>query len=416
MKWGDFREYFSGFAWKRLTAHEVDPAVSNGHEFQGVGGLRAILGKNMPERLVAKYVLLDDDAESPEVLSSTAKWYDARANNPERSSEWRLYYPAEAGAVQARMHAGDLMVIGVTQKRELLILLAKAGSERESQLRVLFGIDDDGLGPFRVRSLDEPIAMDFVAMSILEQLGIADAHLPVGGDAGVVADLVSELIAKDSAKLPTGDSIARLIRERIAHPDPRGEPDDALFRWIEAEAAMYRGWEDRKIANRIAAGFIDVAGEPDVAGFRQFSMSIRQSRVSRAGGALQYHFRALLEARGVQYVMEPVIDRGEIPDFLFPSKAAYLDSLFPVERLRMLAAKFTAKDRWRQVLNEAERIKQKHLLTMEAAISTSQMGLMSHASLTLVIPAAIRAKYPTVQRDAIMTVAGFLDELSSLQR
>ena len=416
MKWGDFREYFSGFAWKRLTAHEVDPSVSNGHEFQGVGGLRKILGKNMPELLTAKYVLLDDEADSPEVLSSTAKWYDARANNPERSSEWRLYYPNEAGAVQSRMHAGDLMVIGVTQKRELLILLAKAGSERESQLRVLFGIDDDGLGAFRVRSLDEPIAMDFVAMSILEQLGIADAHLPVGGDAGVVADLVEELIAKDSAKLPTGDSIARLIRERIAHPDPLNAPDDALFRWIEAEAAMYRGWEDRKIANRIRAGFFDAAMNPDIAGFRQFSMSIRQSRVSRAGGALQYHFRALLEARGVQYVMEPVIDRGEIPDFLFPSKAAYLDAVFPAERLRMLAAKFTAKDRWRQVLNEAERIRHKHLLTMEAAISANQMSLMSHAKLTLVIPAAIRQKYPSLQRGAIMTVNGFLDELAALQK
>ncbi len=415
MKWGDFQEYFSGFAWKRLTAHEVDPSVSNGHEFQGVGRLQDILGKENRVEFPATYILLSDDDEPPEVVLSTATWYDSRTNQPDRSAEWRLYYPAEAAVVQSRMSTGDLMVIGVTQQRELVILLAKSGSEREGELRVLFGIADDGLEAFHVRSVDEPIAMDLVAISILEQLGIAEAHLPEGGDAGVVADLVEELVSTNGEKLPTGDNISRLIRTRITHIDTIGAPDEALYRWIEAEAAMYRGWEDRKIANRIRAGFTDSDGEPDVAGFRQFSMSIRQSRVSRAGGALQYHIRALLEARGLRHVMEPVIDRGEIPDFLFPSKAAYLDDAFPADRLRMLAAKFTAKDRWRQVLNEAARIEHKHLLTLEAAISKSQMAQMAHAKLTLVIPATIREKYPSGQRDVILTVVNFLNEVASLQ-
>ena len=89
MRWGDFREYFRGFAWKRLTPHEVDPEVSNGHEFQGVGRLKEILGADTAERLPATYFLLHDEPEEPDVLSLWAKWYDARANTPSRSSEWR---------------------------------------------------------------------------------------------------------------------------------------------------------------------------------------------------------------------------------------------------------------------------------------------------------------------------------------
>jgi len=214
--------------------------------------------------------------------------------------------------------------------------------------------------------------------------------------------------------LPQGEKVSALIRERLPHVDGREDPDDALFRWIEAEAAMYRGWEDRKIAKRLRDGFVDSVGDPDVAVFRQFSMSIRQSRVSRAGGALQYHFRELLELAHIPFVMEPEIDGGEVPDFLFPSKQAYEDTDFPESKLRMLAAKFTAKDRWRQVLNEARRIRSKHLLTMEAGISVKQRRLMKDALLTLVLPKAVRDKYGADDQPDIMTVRSFLVHLKEV--
>ena len=415
MRWGDFREYFRGFAWKRLTPHEVDPAVSNGHEFQGVGRLKEILGADTAERLPATYFLLHDEPEEPDVLSLWAKWYDARANTPSRSSEWRLYYPAAAGEIQSRMKAGDLMVLAVTQERKLMILLASAGSERERQLQLLFGIAEDEAGSFRVRTLDEPVALDFVTVSILDQLGLGDVHAPDGTDADVVMNLVREIVEQYGNRLPSGDTIATLIRSRLRNVDPVDSPDDALYRWIEAEAAMFRGWEDVKISSRIRQGFTLSGEEPDVAGFRQFSMSIRQSRVSRAGGALQYHFQALLNARSLTHAMEPTIDHGEIPDFVFPSLEAYLDPQFPDDKLRMLGAKFTAKDRWRQVLAEAKRVKNKHLLTLEAAISAKQMFLMTDNRLTLVIPAPIRDRYPMPQAKDILTVREFLDSLASIQ-
>ncbi len=39
----------------------------------------------------------------------------------------------------------------------------------------------------------------------------------------------------------------------------------------------------------------------------------------------------------------------------FPFRRAYHDTEFPVENLRMLAVKTTCKDRWRQILNEADK-------------------------------------------------------------
>jgi hypothetical protein len=151
-----------------------------------------------------------------------------------------------------------------------------------------------------------------------------------------------------------------------------------------------------------------------VEGFRRFSMSLRQSRVSRAGGALQYHFRDLLDERRIQYVMEPIVDGGESPDFLFPSLRDYENPEFPESRLRMVAAKFTAKDRWRQVLNEAKRIRPKHLLTLEAGISAKQLQLMASSDLILVTPNPVRQRYGN-QAPAILSVAQLLEELSKLQ-
>ncbi|HEY0930775.1 MAG TPA: type II restriction endonuclease, partial [Gemmatimonas sp.] len=168
-------------------------------------------------------------------------------------------------------------------------------------------------------------------------------------------------------------------------------------------------------ARRLLEGFVHLDGTADVDAFRTFSMALRQSRVSRAGGALQYHMETLLREWAIPYVMEPTIDGGESPDFLFPSAKAYTDASFPAANLRMLAAKYTAKDRWRQVLNEAERIPQKHLLTLEPAISKGQLSLMQRASLTPVIPAPIRNKYADDARGGILTVQGFIDELRSVQ-
>jgi len=74
----------------------------------------------------------------------------------------------------------------------------------------------------------------------------------------------------------------------------------------------------------------------------------------------------------------------------------------------MLGAKSTAKDRWRQVLSEAERIPDKHLLTLEPGISENQTDEMQAKRLQLVVPERLHATYRPGQRAWLMTLASFL--------
>lgn len=87
--------------------------------------------------------------------------------------------------------------------------------------------------------------------------------------------------------------------------------------------------------------------------------------------------------------------------------------VFHVERLTLLGAKSTCKDRWRQVLAEADRIEHKHLLTLEAAISTTQTQEMQDKKLQLVIPKEIHATYTPEQQNWLMPVVTFLELVQS---
>ncbi len=62
-------------------------------------------------------------------------------------------------------------------------------------------------------------------------------------------------------------------------------------------------------------------------------------------------------------------------------------------------------DRWRQVLAEADRIPHKHLLTLEAAISTSQTTEMQAKRLQLVLPRTLHTTYTTAQQAWLMDVS-----------
>jgi hypothetical protein len=138
-------------------------------------------------------------------------------------------------------------------------------------------------------------------------------------------------------------------------------------------------------------------------------MSLRQSRVSRAGGALQLHTARILRTNGVRFDEQVTTENRERPDFVFPGADAYNDPTFPASRLHMLGAKFTLKDRWRQVLNEAARIRHKHLLTMDAAVTASGLQAMTASGLTLVIPDMVRRAYPVEQQSAIGSVLEFIE-------
>ncbi|WP_334656902.1 type II restriction endonuclease [Sphingomonas panaciterrae] len=75
----------------------------------------------------------------------------------------------------------------------------------------------------------------------------------------------------------------------------------------------------------------------------------------------------------------------------------------------MLAVKTSCKDRWRQVLAEADRIRSKHLLTLEPGISQAQTDEMRKEQLRLVLPAALHESFRPSQQNDLNSVAAFLE-------
>ncbi len=79
----------------------------------------------------------------------------------------------------------------------------------------------------------------------------------------------------------------------------------------------------------------------------------------------------------------------------------------------MLAVKTTCKDRWRQILNEADKIHQVHLFTPRGSFSGSISG---DAGVGCQIGRAIISaqKYPEAVRAELMTLGAFIAELTGL--
>jgi hypothetical protein len=175
------------------------------------------------------------------------------------------------------------------------------------------------------------------------------------------------------------------------------------------EYELFRTIEQAVHLPKIAQGFDSVDG------FIGLAQTILKSRKSRSGSSLEIHAREIFTEEGlrsgIEFQHRPVIEGGKRPDFLFPSQAAYEDVAFPAARLRMLAAKTTCKDRWQQVINEANRIRTKHLLTLQEGVSEAQFGEMQEAGVQLVVPAGIHESYPAAVRPHLLTFESFIADI-----
>lgn len=125
------------------------------------------------------------------------------------------------------------------------------------------------------------------------------------------------------------------------------------------------------------------------------------------GLALENHLEVLFAGCGIQYTRTAKTENKARPDFIFPSESAYRDPAFNPLRLTMLGVKSTCKDRWRQVLSEADRIDHKHLLTLETSISVHQTDEMKAKALQLVLPRGLHETYTLQQQAWLMDFSSF---------
>ncbi len=396
MKAGHLSQYFTGVAAKRLSAVESNLFRSHQHEFNGVDSLKKMFGKaEGKQTFPAKFIYLNDHDDEPVISDGYLTWYDARENHPVRT-EHRLYFPTTA--VSDCAAEGDLLVIGLRPDGSVLVVIAQDGSTIANQIQWLFGISALVHPGFSIREEleTEQDRIAFASRLILESIGIVVEE-------PVEENYLDAMLQKFGNSFPATRSFSLYARETLKDINPVEDQDSALMAWMEREEILFRTFERYLIADRLTTGFND-----DVEGFIQFSLSVQNRRKSRVGYALENHLQALFDECGVRYSRGGVTEQRSRPDFLFPGEREYHNPAFNTLKLTMLGVKSTCKDRWRQVLAEANRITDKHLLTLETAISLNQTSEMKANSLQLVIPKSLHDTYTVEQRQWLLDVGSFV--------
>lgn len=404
MKNGYLKDYFKGIAVKKLSAVEVDTLKSNQHEYNGDKALRGLFGIDSGKKyLKTKFLFLNDD----EVISADGimTWYDARANHPTRT-EWRLYFPTTD--VSYRASVRDTLFICSRPNGDVLVVIASNESTIENQLYWLFDIKEDNASKFQLKNefASNKDQFEFVSRIILEQIGV---ELKDDND-----EYLGEMLELFDGKFPSTKVFSEYARSTVNNTSAIEDPDEALIRWVDREESLFRSLEKHIISKRLQDGFAN-ENEVDVEGFVQFSLSVQNRRKSRVGQALENHMEEILIERNNMYSRTPVTENKSKPDFVFPCIEAYRNIRYPAAYLTMLGAKSTCKDRWRQVLAEADRIDKKHLLTLEAAISENQTNEMQAKNLQLVLPKSLHSTYSIKQQDWLYTIDNFLIEIEEKQ-
>ena len=404
MKKGYLSEYFDGVAIKRLAAVEVDTTRSHQHEFNATREMLGFMGRpSGRERIPTKFIYLCDEDGDPLVDDASLTLYDSRENQPHRSPEFRFYFTDNE--VVKRASEGDLLVIAKRRDGGLLVVVAENGSSAASQMEWLFGFSAETYPRFSVRAEleNDQDRVGFAATFILESIGVVVEKTQ--------ESFLDTMLARFGGKFPTTREFSDFARGTLPDVSALDDVDAAVMAWMEREEILFRTLERHQLGDRLRSGF----DSEDVDGFLGFALSVLNRRKSRVGLALENHIEHALVALGIRFERTPVTENHSKPDFLFPGSAEYYSATFPAANLTMLGVKSTCKDRWRQVLAEADRITGKHLLTLEASISTAQTDEMQAKALQLVVPKAIHASYRPVQQQWLFDVHDFIELVRARQ-
>ncbi|WP_410060637.1 type II restriction endonuclease [Alistipes putredinis] len=186
-------------------------------------------------------------------------------------------------------------------------------------------------------------------------------------------------------------------------------PDKCLLDWIDTEYQLFKFIENNRYSTRIQTPFTSVEELVETAN------TILNRRKSRAGKSLEHHLEEIFNVFSLKYNSQAVTEINKRPDFLFPSQEAYANLKFDENKLVVLASKTTCKDRWRQILNEADRVRIKHLFTLQQGISSNQLAEMYKSDVCLVVPKPYISSFPEEYHSRILTLNEFIKQVKVKQ-
>lgn len=182
----------------------------------------------------------------------------------------------------------------------------------------------------------------------------------------------------------------------------KSHPDDILLHWVDTEYDLFKCMEEKVYADVISKPFQSLDD------FVKMANEVLNRRKSRAGKSLEHHLACIFTHNELVFEEQAITEDNKKPDFLFPNAECYHNLLFPAEDLIVLGAKTTCKDRWRQVLTEADRVDVKYLFTLQQGISKNQLREMHDSHLTLVVPHDYVTSFPKEYQEEISDLSGFI--------
>lgn len=222
--------------------------------------------------------------------------------------------------------------------------------------------------------------------------------------------LFDEYIKGLAVDFPTTTEVsktARVLYEKVKgrqlqnDKDVLNDPDGELLKWLDVEYNLFKTIENNRYEPILHHPFNSVEE------LIILSNKILNRRKSRAGKSLENHLIEMFTLHHLSFTHQPTTEGNKKPDFIFPGDTYYFNDEYK-DNLVFLAAKTTCKDRWRQILNEADRIEQKHLFTLQQGISRNQLEEMFDYNVSLVVPRDYLSYYPSSYRDQILTLNKFI--------
>lgn len=388
------KDFFTGIYAKYLSSVDVESKKSHQHEI-GSNLMISFLGDPGDEKkhFPGNLLYIPEVEEEYLIASAMLTWYDTRRKQRDkRGPEYRLYYTDNS--VTERMSAGDFAVVAGRTDGSIIIISTPPGSSTEKQLRYLFNLGEEGEEPI-AKTISDGGEVSFVESLILETLGIEFEETD--------QTFLDDLIGAFGDDFPTTQMFSIFARKSLRRRfSPEDDPDWVFLDWFERETMLFRTFEQYLVSQKLEHGFTGVDD------FISFSLSVQNRRKSRAGHAAENHLEGLFDIHGIGFSRGKVTEGRSKPDFVFPGIAHYHNPDFPEEFLSMLGSKTTCKDRWRQVLTEAQRISDKKLFTLEPAISVNQTDEMKSHRLQLVVPEEIRRTYTQVQQKEVLSLREFM--------
>jgi len=227
--------------------------------------------------------------------------------------------------------------------------------------------------------------------------------------------LFSTFISDLTTDFPSTYELARGARDifieayKLSKKDILHNPDCEILNWISTEFDLFKSIENDRYSSLIKTPFISVDDLIISAN------TILNRRKSRAGKSLEHHLSEIFNIWQLNFVAQPVTEANKKPDFIFPDIETYYSEPRGSTKLVFLGAKTTCKDRWRQIIGEADKIPHKHLFTLQQGISSNQLAEMKTSGITLVVPKPYLSSFPLEHRYEILTLDKFLSHVDDIQ-